>query len=91
MQLVGRPKLKKPLPKALPRTAVEALLSAVAQESDTCRTDCVTPMPRARHLECQRLYLMKHLGHKSMTTSQRYVTAAVSKPEVLQPRISCTR
>lgn len=39
MQLVGRPKLKKPLPKALPRTAVEALLSAVAQESDVRRTD----------------------------------------------------
>lgn len=27
MQLVGRPKLAKALPKALPRTAVEALLS----------------------------------------------------------------
>lgn len=39
MQLVGRPKLKKPLPKALPRTAVEALLSAVTQESDARRTD----------------------------------------------------
>ena len=39
MQLVGRPKLKKPLPKALPRTGVEALLSAVTQESDTRRTD----------------------------------------------------
>lgn len=39
MQLVGRPKLKKPLPKALPRTAVEALLSAVTQEADTRRTD----------------------------------------------------
>ncbi|MCV7057001.1 tyrosine-type recombinase/integrase [Mycolicibacterium gilvum] len=39
MQLVGRPKLKKPLPKALPRTAVEALLSAVTQESDGRRTD----------------------------------------------------
>jgi site-specific recombinase XerD len=39
MQLVGRPKLKKPLPKALPRTAVEALLSAVADDPDTRRTD----------------------------------------------------
>lgn len=39
MQLVGRPKLKKPLPEALPRTAVEALLSAVTQESDARRTD----------------------------------------------------
>jgi integrase/recombinase XerC len=39
MQLVGRPKLRKPLPKALPRTAVEALLSAVTQESDGRRTD----------------------------------------------------
>lgn len=39
MQLVGRPKLKKPLPKALPRTAVEALLSAVTQESDARRTN----------------------------------------------------
>jgi len=32
MQLVGRPKLAKPLPKALPRTAVEALLETVAQD-----------------------------------------------------------
>jgi len=32
MQLVGRPKLKKPLPRALHRTAVEALLDAVAQD-----------------------------------------------------------
>lgn len=39
MQLVGRPKLKKPLPKSLPRTGVEALLSAVTQESDARRTD----------------------------------------------------
>jgi integrase/recombinase XerC len=39
MQLVGRPKLKKPLPKALPRTAVEALLSAVAHEHDPRQTD----------------------------------------------------
>ncbi|MFA5607137.1 MAG: tyrosine-type recombinase/integrase [Leucobacter sp.] len=39
MLLVGRPKLKKPLPKALPRAAVEALLSAVTQESDARRTD----------------------------------------------------
>ena len=31
MQLVGRPKLAKPLPKALPRTAVEALLETVAR------------------------------------------------------------
>jgi integrase len=35
MQLVGAPELKKPLP----RTGVEALLSAVAQELDTRRTD----------------------------------------------------
>ena len=32
IQLVGRPKLAKPLPKSLPRTAVEALLAAVAQD-----------------------------------------------------------
>jgi integrase/recombinase XerC len=32
MQLVGRPKLAKPLPKALPRTAVEALLETVAHD-----------------------------------------------------------
>lgn len=32
MQLVGRPKLAKALPKALPRTAVEALVSTVAQD-----------------------------------------------------------
>jgi integrase/recombinase XerC len=32
MQLVGRPKLAKPLPKALPRTAVEALLETTAQD-----------------------------------------------------------
>jgi integrase/recombinase XerC len=31
-QLVGRPKLAKPLPKALPRTAVEALLETAAQD-----------------------------------------------------------
>ncbi|WP_319446104.1 MULTISPECIES: tyrosine-type recombinase/integrase [unclassified Mycobacterium] len=32
MQLVGRPKLARPLPKALPRAAVEALLETVAQD-----------------------------------------------------------
>jgi integrase/recombinase XerC len=32
MQLVGRPKLAKPLPKALPRTAVAALLETVAED-----------------------------------------------------------
>jgi integrase/recombinase XerC len=32
MQLVGRPKLAKPLPKALPRAAVEALLETAAQD-----------------------------------------------------------
>ncbi|MDT5357720.1 MAG: hypothetical protein QOJ56_6252, partial [Mycobacterium sp.] len=32
MQLVGRPKLAKQLPKALPRTAVEALLETVAPD-----------------------------------------------------------
>ena len=37
MQLVGRPKLAKPLPKALPRTAVEALLETVAQDRDSKR------------------------------------------------------
>ena len=31
MQLVGQPRLAKPLPKALPRTAVEALLEAVTR------------------------------------------------------------
>jgi integrase/recombinase XerC len=35
MQLVGRPKLAKPLPKALPRTAVEALLKTVASTRRT--------------------------------------------------------
>ena len=35
MQLVGRPKLAKALPKALPRTAVEALLEAVAHDQDS--------------------------------------------------------
>src|SRR5271166_6652422 len=37
MQLVGRPKLAKPLPKALPRTAVEALLATVADDRDSQR------------------------------------------------------
>jgi integrase/recombinase XerC len=35
MQLVGRPKLAKPLPKALPRTAVEALLETVAKDQNS--------------------------------------------------------
>ena len=40
MQLVGRPKLAKPLPKALPRTAVAALLETVAPDQEsTRRTD----------------------------------------------------
>ncbi|BBY60961.1 integrase [Mycolicibacterium sarraceniae] len=39
MQLVGRPKLKKPLPKALPRTAVEALLAAAGQDPVPRETD----------------------------------------------------
>jgi integrase/recombinase XerC len=37
MQLVGRPKLAKALPKALPQTAVEALLETVAQDRDSKR------------------------------------------------------
>ena len=37
MQLVGRPKLAKPLPRALPRTAVEALLETVADDRDSQR------------------------------------------------------
>jgi integrase/recombinase XerC len=37
MQLVGRPKLAKPLPRALPRTAVEALLATVADDRDSKR------------------------------------------------------
>ena len=37
MQLVGRPKLAKSLPKALPRTAVEALLETVAQDQGSKR------------------------------------------------------
>jgi integrase/recombinase XerC len=37
MQLVGRPKLAKSLPKALPRTAVEALLETVAQDHGSQR------------------------------------------------------
>jgi integrase/recombinase XerC len=37
MQLVGRPKLAKALPKALPRTAVEALLETVAQDRGSRR------------------------------------------------------
>jgi site-specific recombinase XerD len=42
MQLVGRPKLAKPLPKALPRTAVAALLETVAQDHGSKRqTDWV--------------------------------------------------
>ena len=40
MQLVGRPKLAKPLPRALPRKAVEALLDTVAEDQDSKhRTD----------------------------------------------------
>jgi integrase/recombinase XerC len=37
MPLVGRPKLAKPLPKALPRTAVEALLDTVAHDHGSQR------------------------------------------------------
>ncbi len=37
MQLVGRPKLAQPLPKALPRSAVEALLQTVAQDRNSKR------------------------------------------------------
>ena len=37
MQLVGRPKLAKALPKALPRSAVEALLETVAQDRGSKR------------------------------------------------------
>jgi integrase/recombinase XerC len=37
MQLVGRPKLAKALPKALPRTAVEALLETVGQDQGSKR------------------------------------------------------
>ena len=37
MQLVGRPKLAKPLPKALPRSAVDALLETVAQDKGSNR------------------------------------------------------
>jgi integrase len=37
MQLVGRPKLAKPLPKALPRSAVEALLDTIAPNRESKR------------------------------------------------------
>lgn len=37
MQLVGRPKIAKPLPKSLPRTAVEALLETVTQDQESNR------------------------------------------------------
>ncbi|MDT5057311.1 MAG: integrase/recombinase XerC [Mycobacterium sp.] len=37
MPLVGRPKLAKPLPKALPRTTIEALLETVADDQDSTR------------------------------------------------------
>jgi integrase len=37
MQLVGRPKLARPLPKALPRTAVQALLATVARDEGSKR------------------------------------------------------
>jgi len=37
MQLVGRPKLARSLPKALPRTAVEALLETVSQDRNSKR------------------------------------------------------
>jgi integrase/recombinase XerC len=40
MQLVGRPKLARPLPKALPRTSVEVLLDTVARDLEsTHQTD----------------------------------------------------
>jgi integrase/recombinase XerC len=37
MQLVGRPELTKPVPKALPRSAIEALLQTVAQDRESKR------------------------------------------------------
>lgn len=37
MQLVGRPKLAKPLPKSLPSSAVQALLETVAQDRELKR------------------------------------------------------
>lgn len=37
MQLVGRPKLAKPLPKALPRDAIEALLGGVSEDRESKR------------------------------------------------------
>jgi integrase/recombinase XerC len=37
MQFVGRPKLSRPLPKSLPRNAVEALLETVAQDRESDR------------------------------------------------------
>jgi integrase/recombinase XerC len=37
MQLVGRPKLARSLPKALPRTAVEALLDTIGHDQDSQR------------------------------------------------------
>jgi integrase/recombinase XerC len=37
MQLVGRPKLAKPLPKSVPRTAAEALLETIAQDQESER------------------------------------------------------
>jgi integrase/recombinase XerC len=43
MQLVGRPKLAKALSKALPRTAVEALLETVAQDRDYGAYDLLAP------------------------------------------------
>jgi hypothetical protein len=42
MQLVGRPKLARPLPEALPRAAVEALMDTLAHDRESMRqTDWV--------------------------------------------------
>ena len=43
MQLVGRPKLAQPLPKALPRSAVEALLQTVAKDRNSKRQTELDP------------------------------------------------
>jgi integrase/recombinase XerC len=54
MQLVGRPKLSKSLPKALPRTAVEALLETVAQDQGSKRQTYWTERDLALHCTAGR-------------------------------------
>jgi hypothetical protein len=80
MQLVGRPKLAKPLPKALPRTAIEAL------RKPSRRTRNRNAKPTGPNAISRSS--LPHCSPASAQTSSDKLTSATSAPPTTAPRSS---